>query len=281
MKTRLLLCVFAFVLFLYSVPLHAITWTTLDYPGASQTSISDIDGSSIVGTYRDASGKYGFLYNVTTWTTLDLPSGGSIYGISGSNIVGTIPSTQFPYGLLYNGTSWCTLNFLGPNGYIGTNLYDIDGDNIVGDTDAHGVIYNLDSQTWATLDYPGATKTLLYGIDQDNIVGLYRDTSGSWHDFFYDGTWTTLDLPDYITGVSGRNIVTNSGIYNLDSEIWTALAFPAASQTSINGIDGDNIVGTYWDVSGKSHGFIATIPEPATVSLLGLGILALRRKRAV
>src|SRR4051794_39416864 len=45
-------------------------------------------------------------------------------------------------------------------------------------------------------DYPGATDTSLNGINNSGqIVGEFRDASGS-HGFVYDrGTFTTLDVP--------------------------------------------------------------------------------------
>jgi len=80
--------------------------------------------------------------------------------------------------------------------------------------------------TWTTFDIPGASSTVLWGIDGRNIVGTYWSTaSGSEHGFLYDGTsWTTLDMP-------------------------------GANYTYATGIDGSNIVGWYYDASGQ-HGFL-------------------------
>ncbi len=43
-------------------------------------------------------------------------------------------------------------------------------------------------------------------------------------------------------------------------------------------IDGLNLVGAYSDDYGW-HGFVYTIPEPATLLILGLGGLAIRHRR--
>jgi len=44
-------------------------------------------------------------------------------------------------------------------------------------------------------------------------------------------------------------------------------------------IDGVNIVGWYNTGGHTSHGFLATIPEPAALPLLGLGMLLAWRRR--
>ena len=109
---------------------------------------------------------------------------------------------------------------------------------------AQGVLLN----EYTVIDMPGAIATYATGIDGGNIVGRYRDGSGT-HGFSYDGTtYTTLDVP-------------------------------GATATFLIGIDGSNIVGYYYE-DGNVHGFLATIPEPTTLSLLAVGLLmACRRRR--
>ena len=51
-----------------------------------------------------------------------------------------------------------------------------------------------------------------------------------------------------------------------------------AVDTIVTGIDGGNIVGYYIDGEGDSHGFVAVIPEPATLSLVTMrGLMLLHR----
>ena len=39
-------------------------WTTLDYPSATGTSLTGIDGNNMVGWYEDSSGEHGFMVTV-------------------------------------------------------------------------------------------------------------------------------------------------------------------------------------------------------------------------
>ena len=278
MKNYLLLSLIILTFSGLASSVNAVTWETLDYPGAFLTGIIDIDGGKIIGLrgiYGDGLGYPSFIYD-GSWSTLDLA--GSLIAVSGSNFVGNYDTGN---GFLYDGTSYSSLNFPGASN---TYLTDIDGRNIIGDADGHGLIYNLDSQQWTMLDYSGANGTHLKAIDGSNMAGYFRDSENINHHFVYDGSnWTLLDLPGFITGISGDNIVGRyldaSGVhgYLYNGTSWITLDFPGANNTEVWGIDGDKIVGQYSDSTGK-HGFIATIPEPCTILLLGLGGLLVRRR---
>jgi hypothetical protein len=129
-----------------SSPSLAITYTTIDYPGSTETSATGIDGSNIVGNYQDLSGRHGFLYDGTKYTPFDVsqaqPYGIDVSGISGSKIVGT---------------------------YL----------DVAGIT--HGFLYNDISATYTTFDDPKGTGTngwtVANGIDGGDIVGAYYDSS--------------------------------------------------------------------------------------------------------
>ena len=66
---------------------------------------------------------------------------------------------------------------------------------------------------------------------------------------------------------------------------WTPLDHPSATSTYLNGIDGANMVGSYFDSSGNWHGLKVTatspVPEPAAIllALLGLALLPRSRRR--
>jgi hypothetical protein len=271
---------------------RAATWTTIDSGSAdgSSTALYGIDGRNVVGVSVDRLGRSScFVYQIGNGGYSFqapgpypgiIPSG--IYGIDGSNLVGFYGGGG-PFGnssFLYNGTTWTFPYFPGASD---TTIYGIDGDNLVGSTSGpHGFLYN--GSSWTTLDKPGASHTVIYGIDGSNLVGEYDG-----HGFLYNGTnWTTLDMgasQTFIRGIDGSNLVGWYGdgpdyhgfLYN--GTTWTTLDYPGARTTWAYGISGSNIVGCYEDTSGVAHGFVYNVPEPATVLLLGLGVVMVRKKR--
>ena len=53
------------------------------------------------------------------------------------------------------------------------------------------------AQTFSSIDYPGATLTIAYGVNRSGeIVGTYNDVSNVTHGFLLSGgTFTTVDYP--------------------------------------------------------------------------------------
>jgi len=166
--------------------LSGSSYTTL-FPN-TLTSTYGIDGSNIVGrSYDDSGVMHGFLYNGTTFTTLDGPGAiaTSASGISGVNIVGFYTDKSgYDYGFQYDGTTYNTL--MDPNANIGafptggTYAQGVSGNNIVGyyrnNSGDHGFLY--DGTSYTTLDVPGAVDTDVLGIDGNNIVGYCIDNTG-------------------------------------------------------------------------------------------------------
>jgi hypothetical protein len=295
MKKLFTICAVMIVLFGTGY-VKAGTWTTIDCPdiGTTNTTLYGIDGGNIVGCSSNSATSYGFLYNGTSWTLIQNgvsktnPWGNETYpwGIDGSNIVGYYDNGDM-HGFRYNGSMWITLNFVASD----KRAYDISGSNIVGSCNInlskHGFLYN--GSSLVVLDAPEATSTTAHGIDGSNIVGYYLNVSGG-HGFLYNGTsWTTIDMPgETFTcpfGIDGSNIVGYytdvSGYHGFlyDGTSWTTLDAPGAAKTYPCSIDGSNIVGYYEDTSGYTHGFLYTIPEPATICLFTIAGFMLRRKK--
>lgn len=155
----------------------AYNFTPLDYPNSTMTHAFSIDAENIVGEYWDLSGVHGFLYDGSTWTSLDYPGttiGTHAYGISGSNIVGYYYDASGTHGFLYDGTNWTSLNYPGA---LYTYVTGISGGNIVGyyldgNLGGHGFLY--DGTNWIPLNYPGASSTSAYGIDGGGVVYITK-----------------------------------------------------------------------------------------------------------
>lgn len=157
-------------------------------------------------------------------------------------------SMLFAAGYARAGT-WTTLNMPGLNNLSSLSLTGIGDSKIVGsytyNSDYqcyHGLLYNMLTGAWNTIDKPGAGAlgTEIRDIDSDNIVGSYYDTR--WHGF----------------------------IYNLTTQNWTTIDVPGNSSMQPYGIDGDNVVGYYWDGS-IWHGFIYSMTTGIYTTLDGLG----------
>lgn len=269
-------------------------WTTLDYPGASETWITEIDGSISVGTYHINGVFHGFSYDGTAWSTIDYPdveARTSVGDIEGNKMVGWYminPSKDY-HGFVYDGSNWSTIDK--PEA-ISTLITSIDGINLAGYyTDyldnAHGFIF--DELTWIDIDIAGATATYIDGIEGDNVFGKYIDAVGS-HGFLYNivsEIAVTIDKPDgtntNIRDIDGTKLVGSysdtSGDHGFlyDGTTWTSFDMPGAIHTYIYSISGNNLAGSYIDSEDMFHGFTYTIPEPYTLFLLALGGLVLRR----
>jgi hypothetical protein len=292
MKTTVIVLAAAALLCLGAAA-QAGVWTTLDAPGATNTSARGIDGGNIVGNYKDSNGVHGFLYDGAGWTTLDHPSAANTYisDIDGSNVVGWYDDgvdNRHKHAFLYDGTTWTTLDKPGTS-Y--TWALGISGNNIlVGGGIGGGALYNTATATWTTLD-PGFDGSWgAQGIDGTSIVGYYRHYIYA-HGFLYDGTTIKgLSMPDadetHAYGVSG-NIVVGYYVKNADAyaffydtatTFWTTLnPLGTRGVGQAYGVDGNNIVGAY---NGRGFLYAAspsdfTIPEPASLLCVGLPALML------
>lgn len=285
----------------------AASLTVREPGGATGTAALGIDGSTIVGTFTNASGGHGFVYNGSAYTTLDDPSASgtspfygetSANGISGSTAVGSYHSGSLTYGFIHNGTNFVTLQY--PSASL-TAASGIDGSNIVGgaytSSGAYGYIYN--GGTFTTLTDPLAVGvTLATGISGSTIVGNYLDASANAIGFIYNnGVYTSLSDPlatngTVANGVSGSIVVGDyhdaegthgffysNGVYTTLDDPNTEMQ-PGDYYTVASGVSGDTIVGYYDDASNDRYGFEVVVPEPGSLGLLCLGgvlLLAMRR----
>jgi hypothetical protein len=254
-----------------------LTFTTVEFPGAEWTEVDGISGSTVIGTYFVAgAGQHGFIYNGSTFATLDFPGKTNndhlLTGISGGTITGNYieynPTNGYEYyyhGFIYNGSGFTQLDVPGAQS---TFIGGISGGTIVGNYyypgefshesapgHSHGFIYT--GSTFTTLDYPGALTTEPRAISGRTIVGIRDGTDG----YIYDGsTFAPLDVPrssgifpTYVTGVSGGIV---DGYYEISETLppvfagfvydgfrFTTLNFPGADTTWLMGVCGNTVYG--------------------------------------
>ncbi|MBW8041400.1 MAG: hypothetical protein FVQ85_15570 [Planctomycetes bacterium] len=180
--------------------------------------------------------------------------------------------------------TWTELNMPGIDNVslLGTGSNMIVGHH--GSNPYHGLVYDMTTGSYNTLDKPGAGAlgTEIRDIDSNNLIGSYYDSR--WHGFIYnliEQSWTTIDVPGNSSmqpyGIDGENVVGyyfdgsrwHGFIYSMLTEIYTTLDKPGAQQMYPVGISGDKIVGRYHD--GSFHGFIYDMTAQTWTTLDALG----------
>ena len=181
-----------------------ITNHTVKVPGATASAVYGVNATGhMVGGFNDTNGSriHGFLYDGTTFVTLDDPAG-NVYGTNANGIndagviVGTYDIAEIPHGFVYTNGSYT--NFDCPNS-AGTNATGINSSGqIVGfcwyNSTYHGFLLNNGDYT--AIDFPQAALTYLYGInDAGAMAGTFEDPAGHFHGFtFSDGVFNQVDV---------------------------------------------------------------------------------------
>lgn len=190
-----------------------------------------------------------------------IPVGSTAYGINNNGLVATVG------GYIYNITNntYSAFNY-------GMPLDINDSGHIAGWGSPVGS-YFYDGNSYNALNYPGATETRAYGINNnDSIVGHYFNNNID-NGFFYDGTsYTSLSFPGAVKteayGINDTNDIV--GIYYLsdsvrrgflyDGTTYTSIEVPGAALTEAFDINNNGIIaGWYQNKTGdtyNTYGFI-------------------------
>jgi uncharacterized membrane protein len=250
-------------------------FTTIDFPHAVFTVAAGINSrGDIVGQYRlqdeELNVRHGFLRTREgTFNTVDPP--GSYFtnalGINrrgeivGRFCTGAVPSPANPackgnphHGFLRSGAAFTTIDF---HDAISTDAWGInDRGEIVGgyedkqEPNHKSHVYQFHQGQFKTVDFPGALDTAPGGVkgginSRGDIVSYYCVSTqcnfdDSQHGFLLTDNefTTTMDFPATTIGLPGGHVTANFGI----------------------NARGD-IVGTYNDASGKTHGFLLKLDE--------------------
>jgi probable HAF family extracellular repeat protein len=274
------------------------TFKTIDAPvpqSMYELTAADInDNGKIVGSYFDnANNQHGFVYDVNTFSTLDVP-GEQFTGLSSINASGKIVvnSTRFPYDIdlretvsyLYSGGIFSP--FIYPDVVKFIALYGInasgqmigqaDIDNPCGSfcTSIHreGILVSSDG---IKTTLPGAPRTF---NNKGQIVGKFiPESGGPFYTpgfFLYDTNsqqTRTLIVPDSIAVFDEPRCINDNGQvvgqYSLTSpsdshgflfhnDVFTKLDVPGGTNTDPKWINNSGQVVGYYNSGTSSHGFV-------------------------
>ena len=273
----------------------AFTFVTIDYPGATGTSVNGISNTgSIIG---NASGWTTFIDTAGSFSTFQVPGyNTNIFAINASGVIAgsyepTYASTPRS-AFIYDGTNLSQFSYAPGISTIAQGINDAGwtvGQSYLSNGYAYSGFIRDPNGNVNFFDVPNSTWTVTTGINNGgDTTGIYA--TDSQHGFVnIGGTLTSVDVPGanstelmainsadeavgtYLdsNGVSHGLVFTSDGFYTLDD--------PYGMQTWLTGInDAGVIVGTYVDGNGINHGFEADpVPEPVTLVLLGPSLLVL------
>ncbi len=254
------------------------SFTNENFPGSVQTQVVGINNSGVT---------------VGFWSNTNLGSGDANYGFT--DVGGTFTSVSNP-ATPATGTPVNQLLGVNDNKVAAGFYVDGSGNN-------QGYLYNFaGSPTFSPVTVLGASNSVATDVNNAGVIsGFYTNGGGSDVAFIDNaGVFTFFQASGDSTMFFGLNNTGNAVgtyvdatgqfhgvLYNIASNTYQTIDDPLAASgagngTTLNGINDKNqLVGFYVNGDGNTIGLIATIPEPASFALTGLGLaIAAWRRRA-
>jgi len=185
-------------------------------------------------------------------------------------------------------------------GVAGTSISDINNNgDLVGETRSDLTVFGLvrgfarRGGSFAEISYPGSVLTRAYGInDAGDIVGQFQLADSINRPFLLSGNTFTELLPidppgglqsALATGISDNGLIVGTYRDSANAtKTWVRMADGSYDYPSLPGSgwginDGAQISGSFLDASNGNvrTAFVASIPEPSTFLMFGLGVVGL------
>ncbi len=266
-----------------SQPNPALSYTTVDVPGAITTVVNGINSSGeVAGYYTTSPGGplHSFTWSNGTFSYIDYPGADWTWATSindGGTVVGLVTKGRSESGFSYDGANFTLI------AYPGAKSSAVEGTNNAGDVAGFFVQGKYDrafsriGTQYQLISPPGKfLQVIAYGINNfDEIVGT-EGTGTNTKGFDYrNGQFTTVAVPGALEtsafGINDSGVIvgwflgTSNPLYNgftLSGGVYTTISVPAAVKTYVMGINnGGQLVGTYEDSQSIFHGFFTNASQ--------------------
>lgn len=265
------------------------------------------DAGHVIGESRFSSGgaRRAFMYDGTSIIDLGVNDGirSAATGINNSGtIVGTINLTQSTTaGFVYSGSTYQYLPTLGGTDVSASSISNTGYIAGAAETaSGQSVAFVYDGTTMVNLGANGRVSSSALAVnDFGKAVGFTVDSNQETHAFIYDGT-QLVEMGFALGNSNARGINGNGYVVGDFINVDTRNAFVYDGSTVMNLNDHMDASGAGWtlveawdindsgqivgfaNVNGEGRAFLATpdaVPEPATMTILGLGALAVFRRK--